>query len=201
MQRMGDGADVVRANAGHRIDRNGDDLVRGVVGDVFDVHAAFGRHHDGDARGLAVDQHRQIEFLVDCRAFLDVEAVHLFAVRPGLVRDERRAEEPRRFLGHVVNRFDDLHAAGFAAAAGVDLGFHHPDRPAELVGGFFGFGDAKRRNAARHRHAVIRATPLWPGIRGYSWQVQPLVIVREGGQSSIHRSTDSRSPVRRFDLR
>ena len=138
-----------------RIDRNGHDLVRRIVRHVFDVHAAFGRDHDGDARGLAVDQHRQIEFLVDRRAFLDVEPVDLLAVRPGLVRDQGRAEEPRRFLLHVVDRFDDLDAAGLAAAAGMDLRLHHPDRPAKLVGGLDRFIDAERRIAARHRHAVV----------------------------------------------
>ena len=65
----------MRADAGHRIDRDGDDLVRRVVRDLLDVHAAFGRDHDRDARGCAVDQHREIELLVDRRAFLDVEAV------------------------------------------------------------------------------------------------------------------------------
>ena len=34
-----------------RIDRDRDDLVRRVVRDLLDVHAAFGRDHDRDARG------------------------------------------------------------------------------------------------------------------------------------------------------
>ena len=45
----------------------------------------------------AVDQRGQIEFAVDGGAFLDVEAAHLFAVRPGLMRDQRRAKEPLGF--------------------------------------------------------------------------------------------------------
>ncbi len=104
-----------------------------LVRDLLDVHAAFGRDDEGDARGFAVDQHREIELLVDRRAFLDVEPVDLLAVRAGLVRDQRRAEHAGRFLLHVVDRFDDLDAAGLAAAAGVDLRLHHPDRAAELV--------------------------------------------------------------------
>ena len=155
LQRLRHAAHMMRADAGDRIDRNGHDLVRRVVRHFFDVHAAFGGDHDGDARGLAVDQHRQVEFLVDRRAFLDVEPVDLLAVRPGLVRDQRGAEQPRRFLLHVVDRFDDLDAAGLAAAAGMDLRLHHPDRPAELVGGLHRFIDAECRIAARHRHAVV----------------------------------------------
>ena len=155
LQRLRHVAHVMRHDAGRRIDREGHDLVRRVVRDLFDVHAAFGRDDEGDARGLAVDQRRQVEFAVDRRAFLDVEPVDLLAVRPGLMRDQRRAEEPRRFLLHVVDRFDDLDAAGLAAAAGMDLRLHHPDRPAELVGGLHRFIDAECRNAARHRHAEV----------------------------------------------
>ena len=86
----------MRHDAGRRIDREGDDLLRRVVRDLLDVHAAFGRDHEGDARGLAVDQRRQVELAVDGRAFLDVEAVDLLAVRAGLMRDQRRAEHARR---------------------------------------------------------------------------------------------------------
>jgi hypothetical protein len=47
------------------IDREGHDLLGRVVRDLLDVHAAFGRGDEGDAAGLAVDQHREIEFLGD----------------------------------------------------------------------------------------------------------------------------------------
>ena len=134
-ERLGDAPHVMRADAGHRIDRDRDDLVGRVVRDLLDVHAAFGRDHDRDARGLAVEQHRQIELLVDRGAVLDVEPVDDLALRSGLVRHQGRAEDARRFLLHVVDRFHDLDAAGLAAAAGVDLRLHHPDRTAELLGG------------------------------------------------------------------
>ena len=71
-----------------------------VVRDVLDVDAALGRDDEGDARGLAVDQDREIELLVDVRAVLDVEAVDLLA-GAGLDRDERRAE-------HLLGEFGDL---------------------------------------------------------------------------------------------
>ena len=38
------------------------------------------------------------------------------------------------FLLHVVDRFDDLDAAGLAAAAGVNLRLHDPDGPAKFLG-------------------------------------------------------------------
>ena len=101
----------------------------------------------------AIDQRREIIFAVDRRAFLDIEAMHFLAVRPGLVRDQRRAEQALGLALHVVDRFHHLDAAGLAAAAGMDLRLHHPDRAAELVGGLHGLVDAHGRNAARHRHA------------------------------------------------
>ena len=124
---------MMRADVRHRIDRDGDDLLRRVVRDLLDVHAAFGRGDDRDARGLAVDQHREIELLLDRRAVLDVEPVDLLALRAGLVRDERRAEQALCLLLDVLDRLDHLDAAGLAAPAGVDLRLHDPDRAAELA--------------------------------------------------------------------
>ncbi len=165
-ERLRDAAHVVRADVGDRIDRDGDDLLRRVVRDLLDVHAAFGRDHDGDARGDAVDQHREIELLLDGGAFLDVEPVDLLALRAGLVRDQRRAEDARRFLLHVVDRLDDLDAAGLAAAAGVDLRLHHPDRAAERLRGLHRLVDREGRNALGRR---ARRTPAAPSLPWYSW--------------------------------
>ena len=124
-----------------------------VVRHRLDVHAAFGGNDEGDARGFPVDQRREIEFAVDGRAFLDIDAVDLLAVRAGLMRDQRRAEDARGLLLHVVDGFDHLDAAGLAAAAGVDLRLHHPDRAAQLLGALDRLIDGEGRHAARHRHA------------------------------------------------
>ena len=150
-----------------RIDRDGDDLVRRVVRDLLDVHAAFGRHHDGDARGGAVDQHREIELLLDGGAFLDVEPVDQLALGAGLMRDQRRAEDAGRFLLHVVDRLHDLDAAGLAAAAGVDLRLHHPHRAAERLRGLHRLIDREGRDALG-RARRTPAAPLWPGTHGCS---------------------------------
>src|ERR1019366_3396327 len=95
------------------------------LGHLLDVHAAFGRHHEGDARGFAIDQGREVELAVDQRAVLDVEPVDLLA------------------------------ATGLAAPAGMDLRLYDPDRSAELARGLGGFIGREGRNAARHRHAVV----------------------------------------------
>ena len=146
----------MRADVRHRIDRNRHDLFRRVVRHLLDVHAAFGGGDDRDARTLAVDQHREIELLVDRGAFLDIEAVDLLALRAGLMRDQRAPKNARRFLLDIVDRFHDLDAAGLAAPAGVNLRLDDPYRAAEILRGLLGFGDAHRGEAARHRYAEFR---------------------------------------------
>ena len=143
----------MRHDAGGRIDREGQDFFRRLVRDLLDVHAAFGGDDEGDARGLAIDQHGEVELALDGGAVLDIEAVDFLAVRAGLVRDQRHAEHAGRLFLHVVDGFDHLDAAGFAAPAGVDLRLHHPDRAAQLFGAFDRLIDGERRHAARHRHA------------------------------------------------
>src|ERR1700722_12465145 len=134
---------MVAHDAGGRIDRERHDLFGRMVGDILDVDAAFGGDHERHFGGFAVDQDREIELLVDVGAFLDVEPVDLLAVRAGLHRDQGRAEHlPGEFVD-FGDRFGDADAAlvagrGFlefalAAAAGVDLALHHPDRNAEFV--------------------------------------------------------------------
>src|SRR6202166_656449 len=144
---------MVRHDAGGRIDREGHDFFGMVLGDFLDIHAAFGRDHEGDARGFPIDQRGQIEFAVDGRAFLDIEAVDLLAVRAGLMRDQGRAEDAGRFLFHVVDGFHHFDAAGLAAPAGMNLRLPHPNRPAQFLGAFKRFVDGESRHAARHWHA------------------------------------------------
>jgi hypothetical protein len=132
---------------------------------LLDVHAALGRDHEGDAAGLAVDQRRQVELGSDVRALFDVEAVDLLARRPGLERDERFSEHLLREGPHLLGRPREAHAAlvaglrllepALAAAAGVDLRLHHPDRPAELLRRRFRLLGRHQRLAARHRHAEL----------------------------------------------
>ena len=123
---------MVRADVGCRIDREGQDLLGRVVRHLLDIHAAFGRNHDRDPRGHAVDQHREIELPGDRRAFLDVEAIDLLALRAGLMSDQRRAQDSSRLLLHIIDRLDHLDAAGLAAAAGMDLRLDHDDGRREI---------------------------------------------------------------------
>ena len=101
---------------------------------LFDVHPTFGRDNKGDARCLTIDQHREIEFLLDVAAVLDIQAVDLLSCRTGLRGDKRVTEHIPGVCGHFVDGFGKPHTSfriagqflefAFAAAARVDLGFH-----------------------------------------------------------------------------
>ena len=133
----------MRHHAGGRIDREGGDLLRRVVRDLLDVHAALGRDHEGDPAGVAVDQHRQVELLRDVGALLDIQPVHLLAGRAGLRRHQRAAEHLGGMRLDLLDRAGQPHAAlvaglrlpepALAAAARMDLRLDHEDRPAKLA--------------------------------------------------------------------
>jgi hypothetical protein len=52
------------------------------MGDLLDVHAAFGGGDEGDAAGLPVDEEREVKLARDVRAVFDVDAVDLLAGAP-----------------------------------------------------------------------------------------------------------------------
>ena len=144
-KRVSHAAAVEFGKAGGGIDGEGQDLFGRVVGHILDAHAAFGRHDDRDARGLAVDQQSKVELAVDVRTVFDVDAVDLLAVRAGLDGHEGAAEHLAGELGGFLDRAGQTDAAfftslsfdevAFAAATGVDLRLHDPKRAIEFTGG------------------------------------------------------------------
>jgi hypothetical protein len=128
---------------------------------------------------FAVHQQRQIELGFDVRAVFDIQTVDLFAFRAGLVGHQRIAQHFLGVLGHVFLGEGEAHAAlgvgiqflelALAAAAGMDLGFHNPERPGQLVSGFGSFFDGKDGDALRRPERRKTSTGLWPGIRECSW--------------------------------
>jgi hypothetical protein len=103
-------------------------------GDLLDVHAAFADEAMSTTRCVPpVDHHAEVELLAMCSAFLDQQAPHLLPSGPGLMRDELHAEDlAARSCARRPATSRELHAAALAAAAGVDLRLHHPDRAAEF---------------------------------------------------------------------
>ena len=92
----------------------------------------------------------------DVGAFLQIDAAHLAAARPGLMGDEHPAEHRTRRRYRLVAPGADLHAACLAAPAGMDLRLDHPDRAAELVNRGLDTLRLQHRNAARDRHPEPR---------------------------------------------
>ena len=84
---------------------------------------------------------REVKLLGDGGAFFDVEALHQLSGRPCLMGDQRHAQHAAGFGPHVGHGFHDLHAATLAAAAGMDLGFDHPDGAWLAFGGLHRFID------------------------------------------------------------
>ena len=105
----------------------------------LDVHAAFGGDDEGDAAGFAVHQRRQIQLALDGRAVFDIKPLDQAAGGAGLVGDQGHAQHALGFLLHLLDGLDHLDAAALAAAAGMDLGLHHPDRAAQFLGRRHGF--------------------------------------------------------------
>ena len=155
----------MRHDAGRRIDREGLDLLRRVVRDLLDIHAAFRRDDEGDAAGGAVDEHRQVELGLDVGAVLDIEPVDLLAGLAGLDRHEGVAEHFARELLDLVDGLGEPHAALFAggsflelalaAAARMDLRLDDPERAAEFPGGGLRLVGGEDRLAPRDGQAEL----------------------------------------------
>ena len=162
----GDGAAVVGHEALGGIDRDRLDALGRVVRDRLDVHAALGRDDHGDPAGRTIDQHRQIEFLVDVGPVGDVEAVDLLAMLAGLRGDQRVTEHVGRGGANLVERLGQPNAAlgvgaeflelTLAAAARVDLRLHHIHRPGQRAGGGDRLVDRHRSMSRGHGDAEFR---------------------------------------------
>ena len=131
------------------------------MGDGLDVHAALGGGDDHGARGGAVEEDREIVFFLNIARDGEVDRLDLATGGTGLSGDERLTEHIASHGEGVGFGFAEFDAAfeaigkrTFAAAAGVDLRFHHRRALGEGGeggdeaggaggGGAFGHGDAE----------------------------------------------------------
>jgi hypothetical protein len=151
LQGLGEAADMVGEKPGRRVDGHGEHFFGRGARHLLDVHAAFGGADEGDARRGPVDQAGQIELAGDIGAFLDIDAGHRQAFRPGLMGDELHAEHGLRRAADLFRRLGHLDAAALAAPAGVDLGLDHHDGRPELLGRLDRFFDRECRQPVPHR--------------------------------------------------
>ena len=115
----------------------------------------------------AVHQDAEVELALDVETFFDQQALDDAAAGAGLRRDQLHAQHLAGEVRGFVGGMRELHAAGFAAAAGVDLRLDDHDGRAESLRGlarfFLGEGDF----AARRGHAEARRS-LSPDTREFS---------------------------------
>ena len=133
------------------------EIFSGVVGGHgFDIDAAFGGGDERDAAGAAIDQEREVKLARDGRVFHHIDVPHEPALRPGLWRDKRLPQHAVGLGVDFLNRLDELDAAPFASAAGVDLRLHDEDFAAEIA--------SKRGRLLRTcRHSSIgHGRPVFP---------------------------------------
>ena len=133
-------------DAGDRVDRDAGQRVGALDGELLDLHAALGGAHREERAVGAVQQEREVVLLGDVAGLGDQHAVHDVAL-------DVEAEDRLGLLARLVGGLGQLHAAGLAAAAGLDLRLDD-DGGAEL-------GGRGRRVVARRRPSC----PAGPGLR------------------------------------
>src|SRR6266481_204078 len=142
LQRSGRGQDYLK------------NFLRRLGRDLLDIHATFGGGDAGGAAAAPIDEHSQINLAGDFRALLDIDALYILALRPGLMGHQFHAEHGIGFGHHVLDRAADLDAARLAAPAGMDLRLYYPDGAVEFLGDGFGLLGRMGDVASRDRHAI-----------------------------------------------
>src|ERR1019366_1478556 len=107
--------------------------------------------------GDAVEDNAEIKFAVDAGGLFDQQPLDFLAMRPGLMRDQRHAENLLCVEFGLLAGAGHFDAAAFAAASGVDLRLDDHAASAlgkELAGYRRGFFEGVSDFAARHGDAV-----------------------------------------------
>ena len=144
---------------GGRVDPFLEDELGVLGGDLFDLHAALGRGHDDGAFLLPVDDDAEIKLPGDAQRLFDEQPFDDFALRTGLVGDERHPQDLSGQGPRFLHRLGDLDAASLAAPPGVDLGLDD-DRRADLEGDLFGLVRRFRQLAAGDGDPVLAENVL-----------------------------------------
>jgi hypothetical protein len=140
VQLVADLANLVGQQAHVRIEMFLVDQVRRFGRHLFDLHAALARDHQHRLGRRPVEDDAQIQLAGDLAALFDEHPVDRLAFRSGLNRHQLLAQQ---ILGNgqcFLGRADQLHAPllrvafdrPLPAAAGVNLGLHHRQWPAQL---------------------------------------------------------------------
>ena len=157
-QGKGQLARLPRAKTNHWIDDFLEDGLGSLGRHDFDLHASGLRGHEDQPAGRAIEHNAEIKLAVDGRRLLDQQPLHLLALRAGLVRYQRHAQDIFGvFLGFLAGA-GHLDAAALAAASGVNLRLDDDARGAagkELASGRRGLFEGVGHFAAGHGDAVF----------------------------------------------
>src|SRR5687767_11380167 len=93
-------------------------------GDLFDFDTAFGRADHRNSRLGAIENQSEVELTVNVQPLFDQHSPNLTAFWSRLMGDEISADHFTSFLFGLLRVARQLDAAGFAAPAGMDLGFN-----------------------------------------------------------------------------
>ena len=126
------------------------------LGDFLDFHAARGAGHEYHAAGGTVHQEAEVKFALDVEAFFDEKTLDDAPGGTGLRSDQFHAENVAGDIGGLIGGTRQLHAACFAPAARVDLGFHDGDVRLQALRRFARFFLGEGDFAARSGHAIAR---------------------------------------------
>ena len=106
----------------------------------------------------AVDQNSQIKFFLDRQRLFNQQPAHDAALGAGLMRHQLHAQHLVGEIARLAHRLGDLHAAAFAASAGMNLRLdHHAGRAGveQFSGRGLGFFPRSRHRPARHGHTIL----------------------------------------------
>ena len=145
-QHLGELARFIGLKADERINGKVENLLGCVLGDGFDIYAAFSAGHDDRCGNGAVDEDGKVEFFLDFDRFCDEHLADDAAVFAGLVGHEGFTEHFEGGITNLGGRFAKMNAAfeavfkcPLAAAAGVNLGFDDEVLSVQGSSDFLGF--------------------------------------------------------------
>jgi len=137
---------LIAGESVERVDVPAHELLRTLLGDLLDVHAAFDAEHHERSRGSAIEEHRRVVLARDVRRVLDPERAHDVAANV-------HAEDVARVLANRGLVRGELDAAGLAAAADQDLRLDD-DRVADIGRRSDGLLDGVSHLSRRHAQSV-----------------------------------------------
>ena len=137
-----------------RIDLGFENLLRSVLGNFFDIHAAFTRGHHHGSLATPINHQADVILVANIGAFFDQETTNLLALRSGLMRHQLHPQDFARAGANVFHRFGHFDPAALAAPASVNLSFNDPNRASKGFCGTNRFIDGMASDASRHLYAI-----------------------------------------------